>query len=138
MLDDNIPLALRTDLYAYLMQSQSAISSLTQVSAQANLELNGFSPEVAALAAGALGAAVGGVGKGLKADNSKISLNPLQALNGESVTNSAHDALNAKLSGLQSAQQEAAITRHLPDGRIRYYNPETPARTEVLLVGRHL
>jgi RHS repeat-associated protein len=38
-------------------------------------------------------------------------------------------ALNSKLSALQGAQANAARVRNLPDGRIRYYGPETPART---------
>lgn len=38
-------------------------------------------------------------------------------------------ALRAKTSGLQKAQQTAAITKTLPDGRIRYYTQERPART---------
>jgi RHS repeat-associated protein len=41
----------------------------------------------------------------------------------------AAEALRSKLAGLQKAQQTAARTRKLPDGRIRYYGPETPART---------
>ncbi len=36
-------------------------------------------------------------------------------------------ALRSKLSALESAQQGAARTRTLPDGRVRYYGPETPA-----------
>tara|TARA_B100001179_G_C18574894_1_gene396957 strand:+ start:770 stop:1087 length:318 start_codon:yes stop_codon:yes gene_type:complete len=42
----------------------------------------------------------------------------------------AQAALRAKLSGLQKAQQNAATTRTLPDGRVRYYTQEVPARTE--------
>ena len=42
----------------------------------------------------------------------------------------AQDALAAKLSGLQKAQETAAVTKTLPDGRIRYYTQEVPARTE--------
>ncbi len=38
-------------------------------------------------------------------------------------------ALRSKLSALENAQQTAARTRTLPDGRVRYYGPETPART---------
>ena len=38
-------------------------------------------------------------------------------------------ALRSKLSALENAQQTAARTRTLPDGRIRYYGAETPART---------
>jgi len=37
--------------------------------------------------------------------------------------------LKSKLSALQDAQQTAAKTRVLPDGRIRYYDAETPAKT---------
>uniref|UniRef100_UPI0019567A64 hypothetical protein n=1 Tax=Fastidiosibacter lacustris TaxID=2056695 RepID=UPI0019567A64 len=42
----------------------------------------------------------------------------------------AQSALRAKLSGLEKAQQNAATTRQLPDGRVRYYTQEVPARTE--------
>lgn len=42
----------------------------------------------------------------------------------------AQSALKAKLSGLEKAQQNAATTRQLPDGRVRYYTQEVPARTE--------
>ena len=42
----------------------------------------------------------------------------------------AQSALRAKLSGLEKAQQNAATTRQLPDGRVRYYTKEVPARTE--------
>lgn len=38
-------------------------------------------------------------------------------------------ALRSKLSALENAQQTAARTRTLPDGRIRYYGAETAART---------
>lgn len=38
--------------------------------------------------------------------------------------------MRAKLSGLEKAQQSAATTRVLPDGRVRYYTSEVPARTE--------
>jgi len=48
----------------------------------------------------------------------------------EAVSNNAQAALRAKLSGLQKAQQTAAVTKTLPDGRIRYYTQEVPARTE--------
>lgn len=42
----------------------------------------------------------------------------------------AQAALRAKLSGLQKAQENAAITQKLPDGRVRYYTQEVPARAE--------
>ncbi|MDH4554052.1 filamentous hemagglutinin N-terminal domain-containing protein [Pseudomonas sp. BN417] len=48
----------------------------------------------------------------------------------EAASINAQAALKAKLSGLQKAQQTAAVTRALPDGRIRYYTQEVPARTE--------
>jgi hypothetical protein len=41
----------------------------------------------------------------------------------------AAQALRRKLAALEQAQQGAARTRQLPDGRIRYYGPERPART---------
>ena len=40
----------------------------------------------------------------------------------------AAEALNKKLSGLENAQKNAARTETLPDGRIRYYTPERPAK----------
>ncbi len=42
----------------------------------------------------------------------------------------AQSALRTKLSGLEKAQQNAAKTRQLPDGRVRYYTKEVPARTD--------
>jgi filamentous hemagglutinin len=83
--EDNIPWSLKGDLHAYLMQNQSAVSTLTQVTAQANLELQGFSPEAAALAAGVLGAAVGGVpGKKVSAGGAreKYDVGPYNEIKG--------------------------------------------------------
>ncbi|MFS2158142.1 PAAR domain-containing protein [Pseudomonas sp. Pseusp122] len=47
----------------------------------------------------------------------------------EAANVNAQAALKAKLSGLQKAQQSAATTRTLPDGRVRYYTEEVPARS---------
>jgi uncharacterized Zn-binding protein involved in type VI secretion len=47
----------------------------------------------------------------------------------EAANVNAQAALKAKLSGLQKAQQTAATTRTLPDGRVRYYTEEVPARS---------
>ncbi len=52
------------------------------------------------------------------------------AISSEAASINAQAALRAKLSGLQKAQQTAAVTKTLPDGRIRYYTQEVPARTE--------
>ena len=52
------------------------------------------------------------------------------AISSEAASVNAQAALRAKLSGLQKAQQTAAVTKTLPDGRIRYYTQEVPARTE--------
>jgi filamentous hemagglutinin len=41
----------------------------------------------------------------------------------------AQAALRSKLSALENAQKSAVRTRSLPDGRLRYYGAETPART---------
>ena len=41
----------------------------------------------------------------------------------------ASNALNRKLSSLEKAQEDAVRTEVLPDGRIRYYDRERPART---------
>ncbi|WP_206667014.1 hypothetical protein [Stutzerimonas nosocomialis] len=48
----------------------------------------------------------------------------------EATNTNAQAALRAKLSGLQKAQETASITKTLPDGRVRYYTQEVPARTE--------
>ncbi len=42
----------------------------------------------------------------------------------------AQSALRAKLSGLEKAQQNAATTRQLSDGRVRYYTKEVQARSK--------
>ncbi|MDT3233046.1 two-partner secretion domain-containing protein [Pseudomonas sp. rhizo25] len=52
------------------------------------------------------------------------------AISSEAASVNAQAALRGKLSGLQKAQENAAITKTLPDGRIRYYTQEVPARTE--------
>jgi filamentous hemagglutinin len=52
------------------------------------------------------------------------------AISSEAASVNAQAALRAKLSGLQKAQQTAAVTKTLPDGRFRYYTQEVPARTE--------
>jgi len=52
------------------------------------------------------------------------------AISSEAASVNAQAALRAKLSGLQKAQENAAVTKTLPDGRIRYYTQEVPARTE--------
>ena len=41
----------------------------------------------------------------------------------------ASNALNRKLNSLEKAQKNAVKTKFLPDGRIRYYDRERPART---------
>ncbi|WP_225926970.1 MULTISPECIES: two-partner secretion domain-containing protein [Pseudomonas] len=51
-------------------------------------------------------------------------------ISSEAASVNAQAALRGKLSGLQKAQENAAITKTLPDGRIRYYTQEVPARTE--------
>jgi hypothetical protein len=50
----------------------------------------------------------------------------------------AADALNSKLSAIQTAQAEAARVRNLPDGRIRYYTREVPANKPGLTRGASL
>jgi uncharacterized Zn-binding protein involved in type VI secretion len=54
---------------------------------------------------------------------------PLKTATSEAANVNAQAALKAKLSGLQKAQQTAATTRTLPDGRIRYHTQEVPARS---------
>jgi hypothetical protein len=88
------------------------------------------------------GAALGGAAKGGRAVESEVSSFPRitagpkgNATTGSVIANEAKNAnaqaaLKAKLSGLQKAQETAAVTKTLPDGRIRYYTQEVPARTE--------
>lgn len=49
---------------------------------------------------------------------------------GEAHSVNAQSALSKKLSGLEKAQNNAVETRTLPDGRVRYYEAERPAKTE--------
>ncbi len=53
----------------------------------------------------------------------------------EATNANAQAALRAKLSGLQKAQETSAISKTLPDGRVRHYTQEVPARTVGLPVG---
>lgn len=48
---------------------------------------------------------------------------------GESSSVNAQDSLNRKLRALADAEKRAVKKRILPDNRIRYYEPEKPART---------
>ena len=56
-------------------------------------------------------------------------------ISNEAANVNAQAALKAKLSGLQKAQQTAATTRALPDGRIRYYTLEVTARSNGITRG---
>ncbi|MBD8124494.1 hypothetical protein IFT62_25145 [Pseudomonas lutea] len=64
------------------------------------------------------------------AGGAKATATTGEAVATEATSANAQAALRAKLSGLQKAQETAAVTRTLPDGRIRYYTQEVPARTE--------
>jgi len=85
-----------------------------------------FTPGASIAMAG--GAFTFGVG-----DAAKAGVRPLLGKAAASQINqvsvNAGTALRSKLSALQGAQKDAANIRFLPDGRIRYYDPETPART---------
>lgn len=48
---------------------------------------------------------------------------------GEASAPEAQDTIKRKLKALEGAQKNAARTRTLPDGRVRYYGPEKAART---------
>ncbi|WP_179953680.1 hypothetical protein [Pseudomonas kitaguniensis] len=63
-------------------------------------------------------------------DGEKATATTGEVVATEATSANAQAALRAKLSGLQKAQETAAVTRTLPDGRIRYYTQEVPARTE--------
>jgi len=95
--------------------------------------------EVAALATGVGGALKGGAllvekvtAKVVKLElkGAKATATTGEVVATEATSANAQAALRAKLSGLQKAQETAAVTRTLPDGRIRYYTQEVPARTE--------
>lgn len=78
-------------------------------------------------------AGIGGVGKAtsVTADvGAKATATTGEVVATEATSANAQAALRAKLSGLQKAQETAAVTKTLPDGRIRYYTQEVPARTE--------
>lgn len=64
------------------------------------------------------------------------TLSPQQARNIPASSPNASNALNRGLRAIERAQEEAVRTRTLPDGRIRYYNREVPARTPGLTRGR--
>ena len=71
------------------------------------------------------------LGKTLKI-NKLTKIEQLKQIN-QSIPGAAHSvnaqkALNSKLSGLEKAQTTAAKIRELPDGRIRYYGAEVPAK----------
>jgi hypothetical protein len=66
-------------------------------------------------------------GKAVPLVGSRIAAKTTAGTGAESAN--AGSALRSKLSALEDAQSGAASTRTLPDGRVRYYGPETPART---------
>lgn len=57
---------------------------------------------------------------------------------GESASPNAQDSLDRKLRALEQAQKDAEHVRNLPDGRVRYYGPETPAQTPGPTRGRRM
>jgi len=62
--------------------------------------------------------------------------NPLTWIDPLGLSCSPSTKLNRKLRALEKAQKSAVNTRHLPDGRIRYYDKESLARTQGPTRGR--
>ncbi len=74
---------------------------------------------------------IGGGGGGGPAWKPKFSLGTwFKGISQRASGANAKPALRSKLSALEQAQAEAVTTKTLPDGRIRYYTEEIPARTE--------
>src|SRR5690606_610353 len=69
-------------------------------------------------------------GNGGGGDGAKGTATSESVVANDATNVNAQAALRAKFSGLQKAQETAATTRMLPDGRVRYYTQEVPARTE--------
>jgi filamentous hemagglutinin len=107
----------KDELFSRAIQAQSVLEK-TYVNGQ-GIVLSGLNAPVAIIR-GAAGELAG----------AKILGSDAAALSSEATSVNAQAALRAKLSGLQKAQQNAAITKVLPDGRIRYYTQEVYARTE--------
>ncbi len=63
------------------------------------------------------------------------SINQKVMLNRGAENVNSGTALRAKLSSLQKAQESAVRVRNLPDGRIRYYTLEVPAKNQGLTRG---
>ncbi len=61
-------------------------------------------------------------------DNKGLALYPIQMSVISSNSINAASALRSKFSALENARKTAARIRSLPDGRIRYYGAEIPAR----------
>nr|WP_275895870.1 RHS repeat-associated core domain-containing protein [Serratia marcescens] len=62
--------------------------------------------------------------------------NPLMWVDPYGLSCSPSTKLNRKFRALEKAQKTAVNTRHLPDGRIRYYDKEALARTQGPTRGR--
>jgi filamentous hemagglutinin family protein len=78
----------------------------------------------------------GGVGKTAKGPKSAVqTTRQSKQTKVESKTPLAAQALNRKLSALESAQKNAELTKNLPDGRIRYYDKLRAAKTEGPTIG---
>ncbi|WP_218189575.1 hypothetical protein, partial [Pseudomonas sp. PA15(2017)] len=88
-------------------------------------EIGSLTKKVAGKAVGVVSGGQQGSGSGAKGNATTGNVVANEATNAN-----AQAALRAKLSGLQKAQETAAITKTLPDGRVRYYTQEVPARTE--------
>ena len=67
---------------------------------------------------------------GLNERHDKVNIKTPSQDNNNAININALSALRGKLSGLEKAQKAAVRTKQLPDGRIRYYSKEVPARTK--------
>jgi len=77
------------------------------------------------------GGMVGGGGGGLGNLNPNGSLGAsAQGARLQANSINGREALRSKLSGLEKAQSTAVKIENLPDGRVRYYTKEVPARSE--------
>ncbi|WP_298837956.1 VENN motif pre-toxin domain-containing protein [uncultured Salinicola sp.] len=112
----DLPLQISLDAGPLLGQYMEAESVVSQEGfAQSLKDRYGLDDEEASIISAAAMATMGGIAR--RGGNNAKSPN-------------AQDALRAKISGLQKAQETAVVAKDLPDGRVRYYTQEVPARTD--------
>ncbi|WP_305397175.1 hypothetical protein [Vibrio penaeicida] len=109
------------------VDAKPAIEAVMQLHANGELSAASAGVEIATLIAGRI--------VDRKLNKAKVAGDIAENLVTKGVSNgagnvNAQSALRAKLSGLEKAQQNAATTRQLPDGRVRYYTKEVKARSE--------